>query len=127
MKRIPGTRVPDHAIHRASLWLEDLKYGEGREDAKLQRMDDFTWRAFIEECDLPVTVEQLQEAATYYGMNMLGMTLGNRVNVRIPAPDGDGFIDLHAIFASLWLDAFMHGAATAIGKSGLSNDEMRRR
>ena len=126
--RIPGTRVPDTPIHRASMWLEDLKFGEGRATQKPQAvpMGD-TWEDFIRETGIPITVEQMKEAATYYGENMLRMTTGNRVNFAIPNPAGEGFIDGRGIFASLWLDAFMHGAATALGKTGLSNQEIAER
>lgn len=126
--KIPGTRVPDHAIHRASMWLEDVKFAERRPDVEVPEQitdDDAVWWIFIEETGLPVTVEQLKESAVYYGENMLRMTLGNRVNVMMPTPDGKGVMDLRAIFVSLWLDAFQHGVATALGKHGLSNTEMR--
>lgn len=125
---IPGTRVPDHAIHRASMWLEDVKFAERRPDVEqIEQItdNDALWWIFIQETGLPVTVEQLKESAHYYGLNMLRMTLGNRVNVLMPAPDGKGLIDLTTIFTSLWLDAFQHGVATAQGKRGLSNTEMR--
>jgi hypothetical protein len=121
---IPGTHVPDHAIHRASMWLEDLKFGERREYATPEVVGD-TWEGFLRETELPVTVEQLQEAASYYGANMARMTLGNRVNFLVPVPGGQ-MVDAVAIFSSLWLDAFMHGVATAQGKRGLSNEEIRR-
>ena len=43
---------------------------------------------------------------------MARMMLGNRVSFTIPSPTGDGMLDTRSIFASLWLDAFMHGVAT---------------
>jgi hypothetical protein len=123
---IPGTRVPDTPIHRASLWLEDVKFGERRADADLgpEEMGD-TFQDFIDAAEANFTVEQLREAATYYGDNMLHMMTGGRVDFLIPSPTGDGMIDGRGVFASLWLDAFMHGFATARGKIGKSNEENR--
>jgi hypothetical protein len=123
-EKIPGTRVPDTPIHRASMWLEYLKFRERRKDATApEDMDDATWETFVAATGANFTVEQMQEAAAYYGQNMLQMMLGGRVDFAIPSPTGKGHISGRSAFASLWLDAFMHGYATARGKRGMSNLE----
>jgi hypothetical protein len=124
---IPGTVLEDNAIHRASLWLEGVKFGERAgvtNTAEEITDDDWLWFAVIEECKLPVSVEQLKTAATHYGINMRAMTIGDRVNFAIPAPGGNGVMSADTIFISLWLDAFCHGAATAAAKYGLSRTEV---
>jgi hypothetical protein len=125
-EKIAGTRVPDTPIHRASLWLEEIKYGARREDDP--EIEPFELEFFVElirQCELrDLTPEQIKEAADYYGANMLAMTLGGRVNVMVPAPGG-GFMDFKSIFVSTWLDGWMHGVATKAEKVGLSNDEIR--
>jgi len=123
--RIPGTRVPDTPIHRASMWLEDLRFGDRRRDAGVEAIRDDDYVRFIQECALlGVTVENLKEASSFYGANNARMLTGGRLRVAIPSPTGEGIIDLASIFASVWLDAFMHGAATARGKVGMSNAEL---
>jgi hypothetical protein len=123
---ILGTRVPDTPIHRASMWLEELKFGEQREDAVVERLEDDFIAKLIRETGLEnLTAEQVEEAATYYGVNNLHMLTGGRINVMIPSPTGEGTIDMVGIFVSLWLDAFSHGVATKAGKFGLSNQEKR--
>lgn len=126
-KNIPGTRVPDTPIHRASMWVEDIKFGEGRPDAVEPVPMGDTWEEFIKATGLPITAEQLMEAASYYGSNNVRMLTGGRLDVVIPSPTGEGYIDLAAIFASLWADAFFHGVATAQGRTGLSNTESDQR
>jgi hypothetical protein len=123
---IPGTVLEDNVIHRASLWLEGVKFGEraGVTNAAEEITDDdYIWIAVIEECKLPVSVEQLKDAATHYGINMRVMTIGNRVNFAVPAPSG-GVMSADTIFISLWIDAFCHGAAAVAGKYGLSRTEI---
>jgi hypothetical protein len=122
-EKIPGTRVPDTAIHRASMWLEYLKFGDARRNAGVEKMTDDTFELFVAAAQVNFTAEQMKEAAQFYGLNMLQMTVGNRVNFMIPSPDGEGLMDGRAVFASLWIDAFMHGVATARGKHGPSNLE----
>lgn len=121
---MPGSELPDNAIHRASLWVEGIKYAiDQRVDAEPDRIDEFEWRAFIEESGLPVTVEQLQQAVVYYGLSTAGNFLGGRVNIAVPAPGG-GLVDLRSIFASVWYDGFMHGVATAQGRRGQTSKEL---
>jgi hypothetical protein len=92
-EKIPGTRVPDTPIHRASMWLEYLKFRERRKDASApEDMDDATWETFVAATGANFTVEQMQEAAAYYGQNMLQMMLGGRVDFAIPSPTGKGHI-----------------------------------
>jgi hypothetical protein len=121
---ILGTRVPDTAIHRASMWMDDVKFGNRRFEASVEPMEEanFTWRAFIEESGADFTVEELQEAAKYYGVNLyIGLT-GGKVALTVTTPTGQMF--LHDIFVSVWLDGFMIGYAAAKGKRGLSRAEM---
>lgn len=121
--RILGTRVPDTPIHRASMWLEDLKFGERRKEAGAEPMGEL-WQRFVTLSEASFTPEQLQEAADYYGTNNAAVLTGGRLEVTIPAPGGEGVMFLRDIFASLWADAFMHGHATAQGRRGLSNQEI---
>lgn len=126
--KIPGTRVPDNPIHRASLWVESLKYApdvRAAGDEAVERLDDFAWRAFVEESGLPITVEQLVDAVEFYGENLRRMIVGNRLNFMMPMPGGEGMMDLGGVFKSVWFDGFEHGAGTALGKRGLSNQEIR--
>lgn len=126
-ENILGTRVPDTPIHRASLWLEEVKFGAHRTDAKPVEVEDQYFEDFIRKCKARnLTREQMEEAAQYYGRNMLAMTMGRRVTFAIPSPTGEGMIDAAGVFISLWLDAFMHGYATAKGMSGRSNAEIAR-
>lgn len=126
-EKILGTRVPETPIHRASLWLEDVKWGERRPDVdQIEQLkdEDSSYWVFIQETGLPVTPEQLKEAMRYYGENFLRMTFGNRINVVMPTPDGKATFDLAAVFSSVWYDGFQHGAATQAGKRGRSNSEI---
>lgn len=126
-KRILGTRVPDTPIHRASMWLEEFRFGDRREEAETETMEDGYWQKFIQETGLlNLTDDDISEAAHYYGINNLRMLTGGRINVLIPSPTGEGHIDLAGIFVSLWADAFCHGVATKAGKVGLSNEEKRK-
>lgn len=123
---IPGTRVPDTPIHRASMWLEEFRFGDRREEAGTEVMEDDYWERFIQETGLTgLTPENIAEAAAYYGHNNIRMLTGGRLNVVIPNPHGEGHLDLGAIFVSLWADAFCHGVATKAGKVGPSNQEKR--
>ena len=126
---IPGTRVPDNPIHRASLWLEELKYGARRDDNPgVEPMEREIFEELIRQCELRgLTPEEIGEAADYYGRNMAAMTLGQvKVMVSTPGRDGVGLMPLSVAFISAWLDGFLHGVATRAGKSGLSNLEIRR-
>lgn len=122
---ILGTRVPDTPIHRASLWLEDLKYPGRREDATVEDIEPGFVAEFIRQCELrDLTPEQIEEAARYYAMNAHRMLIGNRVMFTIPSPAGEGQTWFLTILVSFWLDAWMHGVATAKGKRGRSNQEI---
>lgn len=123
--RIPGTRVPDTPIHRASMWLEDLKYGERRlGDAPLpmEVTEDELYELLIRELELDVTVEQLLEAADYYGTN-LAVMLHGAFQIVVQTPDGRT-ISGASMFISAWLDGWMHGAVTQKGLRGRSVREM---
>lgn len=125
-KRIPGTRVPDTAIHRASMWLEDLKFGERRAYTSQPESKEADFEEkFVEATGVrSFTADEMREAAVYYGQNLRRMVLGDRLNIAMPSPTGEGLIDADGIFISLWLDAFEHGIATGLGLRGLSNDEI---
>lgn len=121
---IPGTRVPDTPIHRASMWLERFRFGDRRKNAGVEDMEDDYWSKFIDQTGLEgLDADDIEEAARYYGHNNVRMLVGNRLNVRIASPTGEGFMDLGSLFVSLWADAFAHGVVTAKGLSGLSNQE----
>lgn len=114
MSYIPGTRVPDTPIHRASLWWEQLEFG-GRDLSTPERMDAATAEALVEELVATYTAEQLHEAATYYGRNWAEMILGPNV--------GLAGVNANALFTSVWLDGFAHGAGTQARKYGTSRTE----
>jgi hypothetical protein len=121
---ILGTRVPDTPIHRASMWLEEFRFGDRREEAGTERFDEDEWERFVQETALVgVTGDNIQEAAIYYGLNNLHMLTGGRLEMVIPNPHGEGHLSLSNIFISLWADAFAHGVATKAGKIGVSNEE----
>lgn len=123
-ERIAGTRVPDTAIHRASLWLEEIKYPGRRENAELEGMDEEALRRFLEGVGLAFrcSPDELTEAAKFYGTNLAVMLVGD---VRIVVMTALGPVGVPTMMTSAWVDGFMHGAATVAGKRGLSNDEIR--
>jgi hypothetical protein len=123
---IPGTSVPDTPIHRASLWLERVKFAERAFAAtEAERMDDTDLDIFVRETGALFTPEQLHEAATYYGRSLARQMLGSRVSFQVPSPTGEGFIGPASLFATIWMDAFEHGVATALGKTATTPDEER--
>jgi hypothetical protein len=127
--KIPGTEVPDNAIHRASLWLERLKFGDTYDERggpELAEPD--WWERFLLETGLHAVLEpdEIKAAANYYGESLASQLLGGRVSITIPNPAGEGWIGAQAIFATLWADAFMHGVATAQRRSAQTNEERQR-
>jgi hypothetical protein len=118
--RILGTVVPDTPIHRASMWLEELRFGERRREADMEEDSAEGFRRFIEATGLPVTVEQLDEAVVYYATNHKQMFFGN---MKVATNTKVGFLSMEAVLQSVWLDGFQHGVVTAQGKRGLSTAE----
>lgn len=119
---IPGTRVPDTPIHRASLWLEQLKFAERAGVAdEAEPMDALVYELLLRELDNGVTPEQLEEAAIYYGANLRQMFVPGRAEVIVQTPHGA--LDLRTMFVSAWLDGWMHGAVTQKGLRGESTEE----
>jgi hypothetical protein len=124
--RIPGTRVPENRLHRASLWLEDTK--RVRAGAVVTYDNETMVRELGEladACGLELSGEQLAEGARFYADNLRRVVFGGRMGVTVVGPWGT--MDLGAVILSVWLDGFQHGAATAAGKYGESNDEILRR
>lgn len=120
---IPGTDVPDTAIHRASLWVNALAgHQEGGPPQPL------TWdqvqerhTRLIEACGMAgkVTAEDIRESSAYYGDTASAVF---PVGLTIVTPFGD--IDLSIMFRSVWCDGLLHGIAVRDGKRGLSNAEI---
>lgn len=133
---IPGTGgLPDNPIHRASLWLERLKFGERAFTATdVEQHADGTMghtRFILEETGLveELTPEDVQLACLYYGRNMRRMLFGDRIQIMLPNPaksERVEKINMDELFASLWRDAFEHGLATAARKYGESKTESPR-
>jgi hypothetical protein len=124
--RIPGTRVPENRLHRASLWLEDMK--RTRAGAVVTYDDETMVRELGEladACGLELSGEQLAEGAKFYATNFRQIVFGGRLGVTVVSPWGA--MDMGAVILSVWLDGFQHGAATAAGKYGESNEEILRR
>jgi hypothetical protein len=86
-------------------------------------MDDDTFETFVAATAPTSPPSRCRRPPQYYGQNMLQMTLGNRVELRDPVARPARVTSRPRAFASLWLDAFMHGYATARGKRGPSNLE----
>lgn len=123
-EHIPGTSVPDTPIHRASLWLERVKFGERAFTTTApESLDETDEIIFVRETGEKFTPEQMREAASYYGRSLARQMLGNRISIRVPSPVGEGFIGAESIFATVWLDAFQHGVATALGKTAQTDEE----
>lgn len=121
-----GTRVPDTAIHRASFWLEKMKFGERRRDAGVEVQEAAIYDRFIEATGIKVTPDELMEACRYYATNnarMLAPAAALSVSVQHPAGEEHGFVTILELFLSVWMDGFMHGAATTAGLTGRSNSE----
>lgn len=125
MDRIPGTDLPDTALHRASLWFNRFS---GLEDGGPPQ--ERTWREVRElhervlaECHLEgkITADEIREGAQYYGDNIVDGMFGP-VCVTVLTPVGQ--IDVGVMLRSLWLDGLMHGIALRDGKRGLSNAEI---
>lgn len=101
-----GSPLEDNAINRASLRLEELKFGDlaGVQNDAVQE-DPVTGygRAIVAECgQLPFTTEQMVAAAERYGWN-------NAVSwARSGTPPTIG------VFSS-WLDGFLHGMGAMAG------------
>lgn len=124
--KIPGTRVEDNRLHRASLWLEDFKRAR---DGQLHgyTSEDFTAMAqeLSDACGLGVSGQEIVEAVDFYSENLRQMIFGKSLGISVVTPVGA--MDLFDILRSVWVDGFEHGAATAAGLSGESNEEIARR
>jgi hypothetical protein len=123
MKTIPGTEVPDNVLHRASLWLEDRKFGDRAGVASEPELSEVKqhWSDLLDEFDVPLTPDEVREGSFYYAQNWRRMVFAG-MDVVIPTPDGNA-LNLATLLQSLWLDAFEHGLAVAHGKSALSIEE----
>lgn len=120
---IPGTRVPDNALHRASLWLEDFK---STRDGKVKAVDQDTmvveFDQLIAACGLTgVTGSDLFEGCIFYGDNFADSMFG-RIGLIVTTQAGPATIN--DVLRSVWMDGLMHGIATRDGKRGLSNTEI---
>jgi hypothetical protein len=124
--KIPGTRVEDNRLHRASLWLEDFKQAR---DGQLHgyTSEDFTAMAqeLSDACGLGVSGEEVIEAVDFYSENLRQMIFGPSVGISVVTSAGR--LDLIDVIRSIWIDGLEHGAATAAGLSGESNEEIVRR
>lgn len=123
-QNILGTRVPDNALHRASLWLEDFKrtrqlgfHSQPREEMAVD-MDEFVRTVGI---DNKVTGQDLVEGGDFYGNNFVQMIFG-KLGIVVMTPAGP--IDLQGVMFSVWMDGLQHGAAMTAGLYGLSNEEI---
>lgn len=124
MSKIPGTRVDDNALHRASLWLAAFQgtqeggpvaYSREEEAAEHDRLAD--------ECHVDgLTGADIQEGADFYSVNFAVMMLGSAARVVVVGPTGT--LDLLAMIRVVWIDGLRHGIATRDGKRGLSNTEI---
>lgn len=126
-EKIPGTVVPDTAIHRASLFLERVKFGDSFDRQTQPEMGgrEF-YEQITEQLELPHQPEDLVEASNYYARNFLRSVFGeNPDTARIELSNGQ-VIPALLFFQSLWVDGYAHGAATRAGKRGLSNEERER-
>jgi hypothetical protein len=124
--RIAGTRVSDNRLHRASLWLEDWKRVRAGVPVTADRETMVRELAELADaCGLELSGEQLAEGAEFYATNLRQVLFGQRVDMTVAGPWGA--ITLGAVILSVWLDGFEHGAATAAGKWGESNEEIMRR
>lgn len=123
---IPGTRVPDNRLHRASLWLEDFKRARDGQ-VRAYTSEDVTALAqqLSDACGLGVTGPEVIEAVGFYSENLRQMIFGPSVGIAVMTPAGR--LELVDIIRSVWIDGFEHGAATAAGLSGESNEEIVRR
>lgn len=134
---IPGTGgLPDNAIHRASLWLERLKFGERaftQTEPEIESSPDGEehfghTRMLLESTGFSgeLTPKDVHLASLYYGGNMRRGLFGNRIQVYLPNPAKNGEqeqVNMDELFAALWKDAFEHGLATGTRQRGLSKTE----
>jgi hypothetical protein len=124
---ILGTRVPDNALHRASLWLEDFKRVRERglhtqaRDEQAADLDEFVR---IVGVDGKVTGMDLVEGAAFYGNNFVEMIFPRGVDITIIGAQLDAPTNLQSVMFSVWLDGMQHGAAMVAGLEGLSNEEI---
>lgn len=126
MTRIPGTRVDDNALHRASLWLEDFKRTrDGQVKGYTNEQAAEAFDELIEMCGLQgVTGQDLIEGAIFYATNFRELLGGQGLNITV-VNRSLGAVDLLAILQSVWIDGLQHGVAMSAGKHGLSNTELR--
>lgn len=123
MTPIPGTRVEDNALHRASLWLEDFKRTR---DGYVQQITNeqmgVELAEFAQMCGVEIEGDALVEGADYYAENFRQMIFGPRLGMTVVTPGGP--INLVSILRSVWIDGMQHGAAMTAGKRGLSTQEI---
>jgi hypothetical protein len=134
---IPGTGgLPDNLIHRASLWLERLKFGERAftlSDPQIEAHPDGEetfghTRMLLESTGLAedLSPKDVRLAALYYGSNMRRGLFGNRLQLFVPNPAKGGEqeqVNMDELFGALWMDAFEHGLATHARLYGHSKTE----
>lgn len=133
---IAGTAgLPDNRIHRASLWLERMKFGERaftREmderhvESQTQEENSLLFRELEME---DITPRDVQLASMFYGRNLQHMLFGNRVQIMMPTPvHGEkGQVNFGDLLAMVWRDGFEHGAAARAGKHAFTDTEIRER
>lgn len=90
-------------LHRASFWLEELKYGPGErrvEAVTFEEIED-QFRGLLADLNLTdVSAEQVVDAARYYGGSFA-------LIFRIP----------EAVALSIFVDGLLHALALAAGKT----------